>query len=354
MASAIAQVSIEQASIGQLLMGRYLLLEHLEVGGFSQTYLTVDIERPSDPCHVLKIMDQQLNPELDFCSLHNFFEAEAYALGRLGAMQPIGITHLPVPQLIAYCRDRSQVYLVQEFIEGERLDHWMQRVPRPRFKQVLQLLAEVLLILYQIHARGIIHCDIKPNNLIRRNHDGKLILIDFGACYLQDTKTRALPNPDTKSDDRKEFALGTPGYMPEEQAAGAPEFNSDLYALGMMMIQIITGVAPQELELHPMGHSWQWIQYVDKPFSTSRLIPILDRMIQLDPRDRYPTVAAVIDELQDVLMQGSHTYPYEPRQITALQSNGNQPAPTICKQLRSVKPITPDVPPTRSCKIVAS
>jgi serine/threonine protein kinase, bacterial len=319
--------------VGHLLMEKYLVIEHREVGGFSQTYLAVDTESPSSACYLLKIMDAELNPGMDFHSLHQFFAAEAQALGRLGGVAPIGLATQPVPKLISYCRDRSQVYLLQEFIEGERLDLWMDNMERPRFKAVIQLFAEVLLILYQIHKQGIIHCDIKPSNLIRRDQDHKLFLIDFGACCFCHTEPIACNyNPD--------FALGTPGYMPEEQAHGRPQFNSDLYALGMMMIQMITGVAPQNLEHHPMTRELNWHHYLRKPIANSQLIPILDRMVRINADNRYQTVHAVMTDLQHLLPKNTTArapifrVKLPRQQPSILPSPDPQTAPTLRKETR--------------------
>ncbi len=278
--------------IGQLLMEKYLVLEHLEMGGFSQNYLVVDRENPRSH-YALKFLDRQLNPNLDLASLHNFFEAEAHALGRLAGQNALALPYNPVPQLIAYCRDRHQIYLIQEFIEGERLDRWMEtKTQQPQVKHAIKILAEMLLILHYIHKQGIIHCDIKPSNIIRRQQDGKLVLIDFGASTVPGL--HLANNPD--------FALGTPGYMPQEQAAGKPQVNSDLYALGMMMIQILTGIAPKKLERDPNTQVLDWHQYVYPIFlKMPSLMVMIDRMVAFEAGDRYLTVLETISDLQRLI-----------------------------------------------------
>jgi eukaryotic-like serine/threonine-protein kinase len=189
--------------------------------------------------------------------------------------------------------------LVQALIDGERLDVWMASAPQPRLKHVMEILSETLLILDYIHRQGIIHCDIKPSNLIRRKSDGKLILIDFGACYFHNHTI--VPGQSNYHRDRQTFALGTPGYMPDEQAAGMPDFNSDLYGLGMMIIQILTGIDPQQFDRYPDTHEWNWHDHIRQPLRHLALIPILDRMVRIDPRDRYPRAAAVIESLQGLM-----------------------------------------------------
>ncbi len=347
--------------IGQLLMEQYLVLEPLETGGFSQTYLALDTEKPAARCCVLKLMDTQLNPGLDFGSLYHFFEAEAHALGRLGSLSQLGSSaaitrpHRSVPKLMAYCRDRTQVYLVQEFIEGERLDSWMDQVQSPNLKQVIQILSEILLILYQIHSQGIIHCDVKPSNLIRRKRDSKLMLIDFGACFISDRASYDMcqVSPRFNQDCSQNFALGTLGYMPEEQAQGKPQFSSDLYALGMMIIQILTGVAPQQLERYPITQEWDWHQHIRKSLLSLQLIPILDRMVRIDPRDRYKNAAEAIAAVQELIPQSVMVMPPTVRvpiprsehrldQAAPTRRKLPQPSAAISTRATASGPIEPD------------
>jgi serine/threonine protein kinase len=298
---------LSQTLIGQRLMDQYLILKPLERGGFSQTYLALDTEQPETTGYLVKLLDIKRAAPIDFQILKTCFDHEALALGQLNN-SPTGLT---VPQLIAYCRDRDQIYIIQEYIEGQRFDHWLESQPKLRLKEILSLLQEILSLLVQIHQQGIIHCDIKPSNLIRRG-DGRLYLIDFGACRLPD-KTHA------------ELTLGTPGYMPEEQALGQPQMNSDLYALGMMMIQVITGVAPQALERISLNQEWDWQRHIPQSLINLPLVSIVDRMVQPHCQDRYPTAQAALDALEMLM----------PQSRTSLRYWTTKPFP------RSRKPIAP-------------
>jgi serine/threonine protein kinase len=271
-----------QTLIGQRLMDQYLVLKPLEPGGFSQTYLALDTEQP-ETTYLVKLLDVKRTAPIDFHNLKTCFDHEALALGQLNN-SPAAAT---VPQLIAYCRDRDQIYIIQEHIEGQRLDRWIESQPKRRLKELLSLLQALLRLLVQIHQQGIIHCDIKPSNLIYRSN-GRLCLIDFGACRLPG-------NP------QAELFLGTPGYMPQEQALGQPQMNSDLYALGMMMIQIITGVVPQALERVAPNQAWQ--RSIPPSLMHPPLVSILDRMVQPQCQDRYPTAQAALDALEMLLPQ---------------------------------------------------
>jgi serine/threonine protein kinase len=328
--------------VGQLLMQRYLILEPLESGGFSQTYLAIDTAAPDNLGCVVKLMDAQLNPGLDFDSLQHLFEAEAYALGCLGSALGIAPADRPVPELMAYCRDQTQLYLVQGLIDGQRLDSWMASVQQPRLKDVIAILMEVLAILAQIHQQGIIHCDLKPSNLIRRHQDQKLILIDFGACCFSDRNTLMEPAIErAHRPDRQAYALGTPGYMPEEQAVGRPEFNSDIYALGMMIIQIITGISPEQLTRYPLTREWNWHEHIRKPLLHLELVPILDRMVRINSHDRYETVDEVITAVQALTPQFAVSrLPLFRLQRSHPETKYDPNAPTLCKDMPR-----PGVPP---------
>jgi serine/threonine protein kinase len=274
---------LSKTLIGQRLMDQYLVLKPLETGGFSQTYLALDTEQPETTGYLVKLLDLKRTAHIDFHTLKTCFDHEALALGQLNH----SLAEPTVPKLIAYCRDRDQIYIVQEYIEGQRLDQWIESQPKLRLKEILTLLQEILTLLAQIHHQGIIHCDIKPSNLVRRR-DGQLFLIDFGACRMPD-KTHT------------ELTLGTPGYMPEEQVQGQPQINSDLYALGMMMIQILTGIPPQDLDYDAINREWDWQRHIPQFLMNLPLVSIIDRMVRHHPQDRYATAQAALTELQTLM-----------------------------------------------------
>jgi serine/threonine protein kinase len=335
-------------------MQRYLILEPLESGGFSQTYLAIDTASPDNRACVIKFMDTRINAGVDFAQLSDLFEAEAYALGCLGTQDAIDPNGRSTPLLLGYGREQTQVYLVQELIEGDRLDTWMESTPQPRLKDVIEILQSCLIMLEAIHRQGIIHCDIKPSNLIRRSPDQKLILIDFGACSFSGAATLRSDSSDrAKPHDRPEFALGTPGYMPPEQAAGLPQFNSDLYALGMMIIQILTGIAPQKLERYPTTREWNWHEHIRKPLLNLELIPMLDRMVRLDYRDRYHTATAALNAIQNLHPQSSASRLPLFRPPAPTPSQPDDPtAPTLGHNIQRHAPSVPNAP-TRAYKLIS-
>jgi len=259
--------------IGKLLDGRYRVISLLGSGGFSQTYIAEDTRRPSCPQCVVKHL-QPFSQTPDFLQeLRTRFYTEADALEKLG-------THDQIPQLLACFEDHQEFYLVQEFIAGHSLDGELVQ-PQPETK-VVALLADVLEVLKFVHAEKVIHRDIKPNNLIRRQRDGKIVLIDFGAVKAIQTQI-ANPHPTIR--------IGTPGYTPPEQDAGHPCFSSDLYALGVTAIQALTGVHPSQL-IDADG----WIAWQDKVQISRGLAALLERMT-CHRAERYQSAQECLEKL---------------------------------------------------------
>ena len=158
---------------GKLLGGRYQVVEVLANGGFGQTYVAQDMHRPGNPrCVVKHLQPASVNSKF----LHNarrLFQTEAEILEQLG-------NHDQIPRLLAYFEEHQEFYLVQEFVQGHTLTKELLPGDRWEESKVYQLLQEVLEILVFVHAHAAIHRDIKPDNLIRRIADGKLVLVDFG------------------------------------------------------------------------------------------------------------------------------------------------------------------------------
>jgi len=239
----------------KVLDGRYKLIKKLGAGGFGHTYMARDMRRPGSPLCVVKHL-KPANTDAEFIrEARRLFNTEAEVLEKLGR-------HDQIPQLLAYFEENQQFFLVQEYIEGTPLNQEWQADPAPdqplsqplptkkiTEAEAIALLKDVLGILEFVHAEGVVHRDIKPDNLIRRKSDGKIVLIDFGAV-----KAFQSDNPQQESQNgRSSFtvSIGTPGYMASEQMAGRPNFTSDLYSLGMVIIRGLTGIEPTELPTHP-------------------------------------------------------------------------------------------------------
>ena len=268
---------------GQLLDGRYRVVEVLGTGAFGQTYVAEDTRRPGNPKCVLKhLKPARTDPEF-LPTARRLFNSEAETLEQLG-------NHDQIPRLLAYFEENQEFYLVQEFIEGNSLSAELPPGLQWAEEQVTQLLKEVLSILEFVHSQGVIHRDIKPDNLIRRHSDNKLVLIDFGAVKqigLLSANSQELPNPT--------IAIGTSGYLPTEQSKGKPRFNSDIYALGIIGLQASTGLSASDLEEDTNTGEIVWEHLVSV---SPGLAKILTQMVRYHFRDRYQNAAEALQALQ--------------------------------------------------------
>ncbi len=263
--------------LGRLLDGRYEVTSVLGSGGFSQTYIARDIRRPSFPQCVVKHL-QPFSQEPNFLQeLRTRFQIEAEALEKLGV-------HDQIPQLLACFETDEEFYLVQEFVEGHSLSDELLPGQRRPEAEVVALLGDILKVLEFIHHQRVVHRDIKPNNLLRRKRDRKIVLIDFGAVKAIQTQ---ILNPDPT------IRIGTPGYTPPEQEAGQPGYNSDLYALGMTAIQALTGVHPSQL-IDPSTGKLTWRAQAQV---SSSLAAVLDRMVCYRPSQRYQSARECLERL---------------------------------------------------------
>ncbi|MBW4592016.1 MAG: protein kinase [Brasilonema angustatum HA4187-MV1] len=270
--------------IGQLLAGRYKVLEVLGEGGFGQTYIAEDVHLPGNPKCVLKhLKTSSTDPDI-LESVRRLFQKEAETLQQLG-------NHDQIPRLLAYFEEKQEFYLAQEFISGHPVS--MEFPPGRIWTElhILEMLNSVLGILEFVHSHGVIHRDIKPDNIIRRASDNKLVLIDFGAIKQLQSQTAV-----GTRQNHITLITGTRGYMPSEQIRRLPRPSSDIYALGMMGIQGLTGVHPHELQDDPNTGEilWQHLATV-----SPGLAAILTKMTRYHFKDRYQTATEVLLALRE-------------------------------------------------------
>ncbi|WP_019498665.1 protein kinase domain-containing protein [Pseudanabaena sp. PCC 6802] len=268
--------------IGTILRGRYAILQQLGTGGFGETYIAEDRDLPGSPKCVVKRLKPQSADPFVLQTAKRLFDTEAAVLYQLGS-------HDQIPRLMAHFEEDRQFYLVQEFVEGRDLSQELLPGVRWSEGQVLAFLRDILGILEFVHQQNVIHRDIKPANIIRRYRDSKLALIDFGAVK----EIRSLVTT-IQAQSGNSVAVGTPGYMPGEQAVGKPRFSSDIYALGMTAVQALTGMPPEHLKEDITTGEVAWRQYAQVSEATARVI---DKMVRSHFRDRYQSAREVLSDL---------------------------------------------------------
>ncbi|MEL7069710.1 MAG: serine/threonine-protein kinase [Cyanobacteria bacterium J06581_3] len=292
-----------------ILSGRYQVRQALATGGMGQTFLAEDTHLPGNPVCVVK----QLKPDTDdvnfLATAKRLFFSEAETLQKLG-------THAQIPRLLAYFEENNEFYLVQEYIEGKPLSQEIVLGQRWSEPQAVQLLQDILGVLSFVHHQDVIHRDLKPDNIIRRQSDQKLVLIDFGAVKQVHSQigTAAQPN--------NTVAIGTRGYMPSEQISGRPRISSDLYAVGKIAIQALTGLLPTQLREDADGELiWRDQASVSDGFAT-----FLSKMVRDYHKQRYQSSDEALQalwQLADIATPSASATPaYTP---TAIASPTVQP-----------------------------
>ncbi|MUG95308.1 CHASE2 domain-containing protein [Scytonema sp. UIC 10036] len=262
----------------KLLNNRYKITQVLGSGGFSYTYVAEDTHRPGNPVCVVKHLQPARKDDVFLEVSRRLFKSEAEFLEVLGK-------HDRIPQLMAYFEDNQQFYLVQEYIEGHSLHEELTPGKRFHDAQVVNFLKDTLSVLTFVHAHGVIHRDIKPSNLMRRRKDERIVLIDFGAVK------QIQPH---QEQENHTVAVGTVGYAPPEQFMGQPRLNSDIYALGMIAIQALTGTPAKHLE-RDSTTALVWRHLAQ---TTEELAAILDKMVSFDFHKRQQSTEEVLYSLQ--------------------------------------------------------
>lgn len=267
--------------MNQILSGRYQIVQELGRGGFGVTYIAQDLQRPGNPRCVVKLFEPAAKDPYTLSAGKVLFDREAEALEKLG-------NHDQIPRLLAHFEDNQKFYLVQEFIEGHDLTEELHPNKPLSETAVIQFLSDILEVLAFVHQQQVIHRDIKPSNIRRRESDGKLVLIDFGAVKQVSTQV-----VNSQGQTKFTIAIGSPGYMPSEQSSGKPHFSSDVYAVGIIAIQALTGVVPIHTDVETGEIAWR-----DSVNVNPKLANIIDTMIRYDFRQRYPTAQLALQAVK--------------------------------------------------------
>ncbi len=262
-----------------LLAERYRAIKLIGAGSFGRTFMAEDEYKPSKPRCVVKQFYPSSQGTSNPDKAAELFQQEAVRLDELGK-------HPQIPELFAHFEQDNRLYIVQEFIDGQNLAQELAQTGAFREAQIRSILSDLLPVLELIHKEKVIHRDIKPDNIIRRRSDDRLVLVDFGAAkYASST---ALAKTGT--------TIGSAGYAAPEQSFGKAVFASDIYSFGATCIHLLTNIEPFNL-YDPLESEFVWRDYLlDNPVS-EELAGVLNKMIQSSIKQRYQSAVEVMQAL---------------------------------------------------------
>jgi serine/threonine protein kinase, bacterial len=264
-----------------LVRNRYRVTKSLGQGGFGATFVAIDVSLPGEPICVIKQLRPSNNHEKFLRMARELFEREARTLGKIG-------NHPQIPRLLDFFEERRNFYLVQEYVSGQTIHQEVKQMGLFKENKIRDFLIEILPVITYIHSQQVIHRDIKPANILRREQDGKLVLIDFGA--VKNYVAQIEPQEGVEQASNTQFAVGTSGYAPPEQLAMRPIFASDIYALGVTCVYLMTGKSPKDIEYNPSTGEMMWQKHVQLG---KHMTQVLGKMLEVSVRYRYQSVEEV-------------------------------------------------------------
>src|SRR5882762_4717488 len=208
-------------ALGTTLNGRYRLDSRIGAGGMSTVYCALDVTLQRQVA--IKLMNREVASDSDQLER---FRREARAVAQLSHPHIVGV--------IDAGEDESRPYIVFEYVEGETLKERIRRLGRLPIAEAVAYAIEIARALGAAHARHIVHRDVKPQNVLI-DEEGSAKVTDFGIA-------RTLDEDGLTADGR---VLGTTDYVSPEQALGQPVTGqSDLYSLGVVLFEMLTGEVP--------------------------------------------------------------------------------------------------------------
>lgn len=293
---------------GLILNNRYRIVKQIGRGGFGRAYLAEDTHRYRELC-VLKEFAPQVESDRDLRKAEELFERESGILYKL--------QHQQIPKFEALLQTkidgRRSLFLVQEYIPGD--DYWELLKEKGKLSEieVKDMIWDLLPVLDFIHSSKLIHRDISPDNLIRRDLDGKTVLIDFGCV-------KVAANALSRSAGTTPTIIGKKGYSPEEQLRRGQAFpSSDLYSLAVTAVVLLTGKQPDELYDSQSG-KWHWESQVRV---SPVLRKVLNKMLADKPGDRYQSADRVLSVLSKEHYSPVNSFISQIRTLVIAPSNRN-------------------------------
>jgi serine/threonine-protein kinase len=274
-------------------LGDFVLEKKLGAGGMGEVYKARQVSL--DRIVAVKILPKSLSHNEGF---EERFRREARSAANLIHPNVIQVYHIGIDQ------ELGTPYFAMEFVEGEDLQQRMRRIGRPPFEQTVELLAGVTSALACAYEKGIVHRDIKPSNImIDRNEIVKVM--DFGLA-------KATQDKQSSNLTQSGLIMGTPNYISPEAGRGDPiDTRSDIYSLGVVMYEMLTGQLPFTAGT-PAAIIYKHVYEEPKPLRSVQddVPPFLEevclRMMAKDPKDRYPNPKALLADLNEFKRNPAH------------------------------------------------
>ena len=300
-------------TMGYLLGDRYKIIRELGRGGWGITYIAEDTQNSNNSQCVVKEIkgSEQLTLEEN----QIYFNREVAALKILG-------THSQIPCYIDSFVKDDKFYIVQEFISGNLLSKQIQPGKIFKERKVRELLIDILEVLQFIHSQNTIHRDLKPSNIIRRD-DGDITIIDYGTVKEIYTLNH------TNLGNLQSILIGSQPYIAPERyifpkPSGIDDHpRVDIYSLGIIGLQAITGLTPQQLYIDPITDTRLWSEAIN---ITPNMKNILNKMSHGKHNLRYQNVDEVLRDLQKIESENktTHIVKSTPRIINYQPNNNKQ------------------------------
>jgi len=301
---------VDDPNVGRVVQGKWQLLRRLGQGGMGSVYLA--LEKSVEREVALKFLHWHLAEHEEYRSR---FEQEARIMAR--------VEHPNLASLYSVERDGTVPFLVMKFVRGQPLSRLMKDKKVLTLAEALPLTVQMAAALSALHARGYVHRDLKPGNVMV-SEEGHVTLLDFGLTRTHD------PNL-----TRPGVALGSPQYMsPEQVLAGSLDARSDLYALGLLTSELLVGRRPYP-EQHTQGMLIQHLQLEpEPPHLANSNVPeavstVLLKALSKKASDRQPTVEAFVAELVTAANVGPVRLPQRKTAEAMLAAVAPKPSPVL-------------------------
>jgi beta-lactam-binding protein with PASTA domain/tRNA A-37 threonylcarbamoyl transferase component Bud32 len=279
--------------IGRKLDGRYEIKEIIGVGGMAVVYKAYDCI--DDRTVAVKVLKEEYLTNEDF---KRRFRNESKAIAVLSHPNIVKVYDVSLG-------DKLQ-YIVMEYIDGITLKEYIDQQHVLTWKEALHFTVQILRALEHAHSKGIIHRDIKPQNIMMLE-DGTIKVTDFGIARFASSETRTITDK----------AIGSVHYISPEQARGAEtDERSDIYSVGVMLYEMLTGTLPFENENAVSVAIMQMQQEPKSPREINDQIPegledITLRAMQKDPLQRYPSASAMLADIDEFKRNPSIHFEYK-------------------------------------------